>query len=81
MMVTMSSAVFRPIRVPGHAIGTLSIGPVRRVWCSCGWRWRQDDPTVALDAARRLEREATGVHLALASAPTVVPGEEWVRDR
>lgn len=77
----MSRMVDRRPKVPGHAIGTLSIGPVRRAWCSCGWRWDQPDPTMPLEAARRLEREAKTVHEVLASPVTVVPGEDWVRDR
>jgi hypothetical protein len=77
----VSSAIDRRPQVPGHAIGTLSIGPVRRVWCSCGWRWLQPDAAMPLADARQLERQAIHVHRALATAPTTVPGEEWVRDR
>lgn len=77
----MSRLVDRSPKVPGHAIGTLTIGPVRRAWCSCGWRWDQADPAMPLGDARRLEREAIHVHQVLASPPTVVPGEDWVRDR
>lgn len=67
-MMTMSSAVDRRPRVPHHAIGWASIGPVRRLWCACGWRWSQDDPQLPLDAARRLAAAAEAEHLAGAQA-------------
>lgn len=78
-MPLMSSAVDRRPLVPGHAIGTLTCGPVRRAWCSCGWKWRQDDPGMDLNDARRLERERIAAHRALAAPPA--PPDDWCRDR
>lgn len=66
--------------VAGHRMGLMSIGPVRRAWCSCGWRWRQEDPAMGLDDARRLEREWVASHLALARPPAP-PDDDWCRER
>lgn len=68
--------------IPGHRMGRASIGPRRKLWCSCGWKWEQPDPGMALDDARRLERDHELAHRALACPP--LPAEEdhgWVRDR
>jgi hypothetical protein len=80
MTATMSSAVDRSPKVPGHPIGVCSIGSIRRAWCGCGWRWLQPDPTMLLAEARKAEREAIQVHRILAAGP-VEPDEGWVRDR
>lgn len=68
--------------IPGHRLGLSSIGAVRRVWCSCGWKWRQDDPAMPLDEARQKERQHVNAHHALARPPAAEPdGSDWCRER
>lgn len=67
--------------VPGHRMGFMSCGPVRRVWCSCGWRWDQGDKLMELNDARRLERLQVDAHRALARPPIPADQPDWCRDR
>lgn len=80
MTVTMGPASRSAPLIPGHRMGYGSCGAKRVLWCSCGWKWRQDDPGMDLNEARRLEREQETAHRALARPPAP-PDDDWCRDR
>lgn len=66
--------------IPGHRMGYSSRGAERTLWCSCGWKWKQEDPKMDLNVARRLEREQADAHRALASPPKPQGSEDWCRE-